>query len=36
MPNGQGFIGFVVDQVQNGCEVTDRHMFGGTTLAGRA
>lgn len=32
MPNDQDFIDFVVDQVQNGCEVTHRHMFGGTTL----
>ncbi len=32
MPNDQDFIDFVVDQVQNGCAVTYRHMFGGTTL----
>jgi len=32
MPNDQDFIDFVVDQVQDGCELTYRHMFGGTTL----
>ena len=32
MPNDQDFIDFVVDQVRDGCEVTNRHMFGGTTL----
>ena len=32
MPNDQDFIDFVIDQVENGCEVTYRHMFGGTTL----
>lgn len=32
MPNDQDFIEFVVDQVQNGCDATYRHMFGGTTL----
>ena len=32
MPNDQDFIDFIVDQVQNGCEVRYRHMFGGTTL----
>ena len=32
VPNDQDFIDFVVDQVQNGCEPTYRHMFGGTTL----
>ena len=32
MTNDQDFIDFVVDQVQNGCEPTYRHMFGGTTL----
>ncbi len=32
MPNDQDFIDYVIDQVENGCEVTYRHMFGGTTL----
>ena len=32
MPNDQYFIDFGVDQVENGCEITYRHMFGGTTL----
>lgn len=32
MSNDQDFIDFIVDQVQNGCELTYRHMFGGTTL----
>ena len=32
MKNDQEFIDFVVDQVQNGCNLTYRHMFGGTTL----
>jgi TfoX/Sxy family transcriptional regulator of competence genes len=32
MPNDQEFIDFVVDQVRTGCEITYRHMFGGTTL----
>ena len=32
MPNDQDFIDFIVDQVQSGCDVTYRHMFGGTTL----
>jgi TfoX/Sxy family transcriptional regulator of competence genes len=32
MPNDQDFIDFVVDQVQNRCEMRYRHMFGGTTL----
>jgi len=32
MPNDQDFIDFVVDQVQDGCALTYRHMFGGTTL----
>ncbi len=32
MPNDQDFVDFVIDQVENGCEITYRHMFGGTTL----
>ncbi len=32
MPNDQEFIDFVVDQIQNGCDLSYRHMFGGTTL----
>jgi len=32
MSNDQDFIDFVVDQVQNGCQLSYRHMFGGTTL----
>ena len=32
MSNDQDFIDFVVDQVENGCELSYRHMFGGTTL----
>ena len=32
MPNDQDFVDFIVDQVQTGCELTYRHMFGGTTL----
>ncbi|MDJ0710824.1 MAG: TfoX/Sxy family protein [Woeseiaceae bacterium] len=32
MPNDQDFVDFILDQVENGCEVTYRHMFGGTSL----
>ena len=32
MANDQDFIDFVVDQVENGCQLSYRHMFGGTTL----
>lgn len=32
MANDQDFIDFIIDQVRNGCELTYRHMFGGTTL----
>ena len=32
VPNDQDFVDFIVDQVQSGCELTYRHMFGGTTL----
>ena len=32
MPNDQDFIDFVIDQVENGCDISYRHMFGGTTL----
>ena len=32
MANDQDFVEFVVDQVQNGCDVSYRHMFGGTSL----
>ena len=32
MANDQDFVEFVVDQVQNDCDVSYRHMFGGTSL----
>lgn len=32
MPNDQNFVDFVVDQVENDCGISYRHMFGGTTL----
>jgi TfoX/Sxy family transcriptional regulator of competence genes len=32
MANDQDFVDYVVDQVQNGCDVSYRHMFGGTSL----
>ncbi len=32
MASDQEFIDFIIDQVENGCEITYRHMFGGTTL----
>jgi TfoX/Sxy family transcriptional regulator of competence genes len=32
MANDQDFVDFVVDQIENGCEVSYRHMFGGTSL----
>ena len=32
MANDQDFIDFVVDQVENGCQLSYRDMFGGTTL----
>ena len=32
MPNDPDFIDFVIDQVKGGCEMTYRHMFGGTTM----
>lgn len=32
MSNDQDFIDFIVDQVENGCNLTYRDMFGGTTL----
>lgn len=32
MANDQAFIDYVCDQIDAGCEVTHRHMFGGTTL----
>ena len=32
MPNDEEFIRYVCDQVDADCDVTWRHMFGGTTL----
>ncbi len=32
MANDQEFIDFVVEQVENGCDISYRNMFGGTTL----
>ena len=32
MASDQEFIDFIIDQVENGCEISYRHMFGGTTL----
>jgi len=32
VPNDQDFVDFIVDQVENGCNLSYRHMFGGTTL----
>ncbi len=32
MPNDQEFVDFVIDQVQDECDISYRHMFGGTTL----
>ena len=32
MPNDADFIDYVCDQIDAACEVTHRHMFGGTTL----
>ena len=32
MANDQDFVDFVIDQVENGCQVSYRHMFGGTSL----
>ncbi len=32
MPNDPDFICFVCDQIDDACEVSYRHMFGGTTL----
>ena len=32
MANDQDFVDFVIDQIENGCEVSYRHMFGGTSL----
>ncbi len=32
MANDQDFVEFIVDQVGNGCELSYRHMFGGTAL----
>jgi len=36
VPNDQAFVDFIVDQVQSGCDLTYRHMFGGTTLYAKA
>ncbi len=35
MPNDPDFIQYVCDQVDDDCDVTYRHMFGGTTLYSR-
>jgi TfoX/Sxy family transcriptional regulator of competence genes len=32
MPNDANFIRYVCDQIDDDCEMTYRHMFGGTTL----
>ena len=32
MANDQDFIDYVIDQVQHGCDLSYRHMFGGTSL----
>lgn len=32
MPNDPDFIEYVCDQIDNACNMTYRHMFGGTTL----
>ncbi len=32
MSNDPDFIQYVCDQIDSGCDVTYRHMFGGTTL----
>ena len=32
MPNDPDFIDYVCDQIDDSCEVSYRHMFGGTTL----
>lgn len=32
MPNDLAFIDYICDQIDDACEVTYRHMFGGTTL----
>ena len=32
MPNDQDFIDFVIDQVKGRCDMSYRHMFGGTTM----
>ena len=32
MANDQDFVDFIVDQIENGCAVSYRHMFGGTSL----
>jgi TfoX/Sxy family transcriptional regulator of competence genes len=34
MANDQDFVDFVIDQVEDGCEISYRHMFGGTSLYG--
>ena len=35
MPNDPDFIQYVCDQIDDACDVTYRHMFGGTTLYSR-
>jgi len=35
MTNDPDFIQYVCDQIDSGCDVTYRHMFGGTTLYSR-
>ena len=32
MANDQDFVDFIIDQIENGCKVSYRHMFGGTSL----
>ena len=32
MANDQDFVDFVMDQIEDGCEASYRHMFGGTSL----
>lgn len=35
MPNDPDFIQYVCDQIDDACEMSYRHMFGGTTLYSR-
>ena len=32
MANDQDFVDFVIDQIENGCDASYLHMFGGTSL----